>query len=125
MNGEEKVERMYFENMDAWKRSAVLSCDIYKQFSSCKDFGFKDQITRSGLSIPSNIAEGLERDTNKDSLRFMYFAKGSVAELITQTYIGIKIGYIPNDIGQSWIKECRFIAKLIGGIIRKKKIVNP
>ena len=48
---------MGFENLDVWKRSARLSADLYKELKALKDYGFKDQITRSGLSIPSNIAE--------------------------------------------------------------------
>ena len=57
---------MAFEDLDVWKRSAGLSADIYKVLSDLKDYGFKDQITRSGLSIPSNIAEGLERRSDKE-----------------------------------------------------------
>lgn len=52
---------MAFEDLDVWKRSAGLSADIYKMLKDLKDYGFKDQMTRSGLSIPSNIAEGMER----------------------------------------------------------------
>jgi len=47
---------MRFEDLDVWKRSARLSAEIYKYFQTSKDFGFKDQITRSSLSVPSNIA---------------------------------------------------------------------
>lgn len=47
---------MKFEDLDVWKRAARLSADIYKELAQIKDVGFKDQITRSGLSIPSNIA---------------------------------------------------------------------
>ncbi len=47
---------MKFEDLDVWKRAARLSANIYKELSHIKDIGFKDQITRSGLSIPSNIA---------------------------------------------------------------------
>jgi len=89
---------MKFENLEVWKRSSRLSADIYKELINLKDFGFKDQITRSGLSIPSNIAEGLERKTNKEKSRFLDIAKGSSAELRTQTYIGIEINYIKKDI---------------------------
>ena len=57
---------MRFEELDVWKRSARLSAEIYKKLCSLKDYGFKDQITRSGLSVPSNIAEGFERlDANQ------------------------------------------------------------
>ena len=52
---------MKFEDLDVWRRATRLSANIYKELVCNKDFGFKDQITRSGLSIPSNIAEGIER----------------------------------------------------------------
>ena len=55
---------MKFEDLEVWKRSARPSANIYKELVNLKDFGFKDQITRTGLSILSNIAEGLERKIN-------------------------------------------------------------
>jgi len=91
---------MQFEKLEVWKRSARLASNVYKLMATCKDYGFKDQITRSALSIPSNIAEGLERETDKDESRFLYYAKGSSGELLTQTFIGIDIGYIDNAEGK-------------------------
>ena len=75
-----------FEDLEVWKRSARVSADIYKTLANLKDFGFKDQITRSGLSIPSNIAEGSERETDKERANFLNYAKGSAGELRTQIY---------------------------------------
>jgi four helix bundle protein len=57
---------MRFEDMDVWKESARLSVSVYRELAGLKDYGFKDQITRSGLSVPSNIAEGFSRSTDKD-----------------------------------------------------------
>ena len=108
---------MRFEDLDVWKRSARLSADVYKYFSKNTDFGFKDQITRSSLSIPSNIAEGYERSTSKDKIRFLYYLKGSSAEPRTQIYIGIEIGYIDKEIGNTWIKETNEISKMLQGLI--------
>jgi four helix bundle protein len=90
-----------FDDLDVWPRSSRLCVDIYKGLATCKDFGFKDQITRSCLSIPNNIAEGFERGSDKDSNKFFYYAKGSSGELRTQIYIGIEIGYIPKETGIS------------------------
>ncbi len=59
-----------FEELDVWKRSARLSAEIYKTLAELKDYGFRDQITRAGLSIPSNIAEGYERNSNKELALF-------------------------------------------------------
>jgi len=107
---------MRCENLDVWKKSCRLSVEIYKYFSSCKDFGFKDQITRSSLSIPSNIAEGMEKESNKEKIRFIEIARGSIAELETQIYIGIEIDYIKKNIGLNWIKMLEEISKMLAGL---------
>jgi len=112
---------MRFEDLDVWKRAARLCADIYKQLRELKDFGFKDQITRSGLSVPSNIAEGFERESQKESMNFLSYAKGSCGELRCQVYIGMEIEYIPKDIGKKWISEATEISAMLGGLIKTKK----
>ena len=112
---------MKFEDLDVWKRGARLSANIYKELAKIQDFGFKDQITRSGLSIPSNIAEGMERDSSKDCIRFLQYSKGSCGELRTQIYIGIEIGYIDSTIGKKWIQETRELSAMLVGLIRSKQ----
>lgn len=109
---------MKFEDMDVWKRSSRLSVEIYRHLAGLKDFGFKDQITRSGLSIPSNIAEGFGRATDKDKRNYLNYAKGSCAELRTQIYIGIEIGYIARDVGKIWIKETKGISSMLTGLMK-------
>ncbi|RYU61818.1 four helix bundle protein [Aliivibrio finisterrensis] len=110
-----------FERLDVWKRSCRLSCDVYKLMVNVKDYGFRDQITRSGLSIPSNIAEGQERDSLKEQARFFSYAKGSAAELITQIFIGIEIGYIPKARGLELIAETKEIIAIIKQLIKNKR----
>ncbi len=107
---------MRCENLDVWKRSCRLSVDIYKYFKECKDYGFKDQITRSSLSIGSNIAEGMEKNYHKEKVRFIEIARGSIAELETQIYIGIEIKYIKKNIGLKWIKILEEISKMLTGL---------
>ncbi len=107
---------MRCERLDVWKRACRLSVNIYKAFANCKDYGFKDQITRSSLSIGSNIAEGMEKESDKDKNRFINIAQGSTAELITQTYIGIEIEYIPKDVGMLWIKEANEILRMLNSL---------
>ena len=108
---------MKFEDMDIWKRSARLSAELYKHFSGCSDFGFRDQITRSGLSVPSNIAEGSERGSKKDFIRFLHYAKGSCGEIRTQVYIGMEIGYISQENGKNWIQETRELSAMMVAFI--------
>ena len=110
---------MDFEKLDVWKRSCRLSVNVYKDLRNLKDYGFKDQITRASLSIPSNIAEGMVKHTNIEKSRFLHIANGSCAELRTQTYIGMEIGYIPEQTGIAWIKETKEISSMLAGLIKK------
>jgi len=109
-----------FEDLDVWKRSSRLCVNVYKELACCKDFGFKDQITRCSLSVPSNIAEGLERDTDKDGNKFLYYAKGSCGELRTQIYIGIEIGYIKKETGLQWKNEAEQLSKMLSALIKSR-----
>ena len=68
---------MKFEDLEVWKRSSRLCADLYRNFQNIRDFEFRDQITRSVLSIPSNIAEGVERNSKNDLLRFLQYSKDS------------------------------------------------
>ena len=79
---------MDFEKLDAWKMATKLSISVYKELQELRDYGFKDQITRSSLLIPSNIAEGMTRNSYKEKLQFLSIAKGSCSELRTQVYFG-------------------------------------
>lgn len=112
---------MSFENLEVWKRSARLSANIYKGTREIQDFGYRDQITRSALSVPSNIAEGVERESTKDGIRFLDYAKGSCGELRTQIYIGIDIGYIKSEIGKQWLIETKEISAMLVGLMRSKR----
>jgi four helix bundle protein len=113
---------MRCENLDVWKRSCRLSVEIYNYFKESKEYVFKDQITRSSLSISSNIAEGMEKESDKEKIRFIEIAKGSCAELITQVYIGVEINFIEKNIGFKWIKELNEILKMLSGLKKNIKI---
>lgn len=110
---------MKYENLEIWKRSRVLAINVYKHSSSFKDFGFKDQITRSALSVPSNIAEGFEKDYQKEKVRFLSISKGSLGEFKTQADIGVAVGFIDKKEGESWMSEAEEISKMIGRLISK------
>ena len=83
-----------FEKLEVWQRSARLSVTIYQSLKTCASAGFRDQLFRAGLSIPSNIAEGYERGSRKEFIRFLNLAKGSCAEVRTQLYIGMETGIL-------------------------------
>ncbi len=107
---------MEFEELEVWRRSARLACSLYKELRGLRDFGFKDQVCRAAVSVPSNIAEGMERESYREQVRFLSYAKGSSAELRTQLYIAIDIGYIPQARGLAMINETKQISRMIMGL---------
>ena len=116
-----KQKSMTFEDLDVWKRSARLSADIYKRLRELKDYGFKDQITRSSLSISSNVAEGFERESQRECIKFLSYAKGSCGEVRSQIYIGVEIEYIDRTVGRGWISETREISAMLSGLMKTKR----
>ena len=105
-----------FEDIHAWQNSRVLVKEIYAATSSgdfVKDYGLKDQIRRAAVSICSNIAEGFERRGNKEFINFLWFAKGSAAEVCSQLHHAKDLGYITDER----FKEMYDSAKLIGGML--------
>ncbi len=107
-----------FEEIQAWQKAQELAITIYSEFKNSKDFGFRDQICRSVVSISSNIAEGFERSSDADFARFLYISLGSCSELKSLTYIAIKIGYINDDKSKKIISTTNEISKMIQGLIR-------
>ena len=104
-----------YEEIKVWQLSKVLAVRIYRAVESSEslkqDFGLKDQIQRSSVSIPSNIAEGDELRTIKNSIRHFYIAKGSCAELITQLMIIKEIGKLEPNLCDELILQTKHIAR--------------
>jgi len=107
-----------FEDLEVWQRAVETSAEVYKSLSQCTDFGFRDQITRSCLSIASNIAEGMERKTIKDQIKFLDYARASSGEFRTQSIAGTKAGLLEKDRSVKWIQESRELSAMIQGLIR-------
>ena len=85
-----------YRSLVVWQKAKALAVEIYrltKAEAIRHDFSLVDQLRRSAVSVPSNIAEGDERKSDKDSVRFFHIAKGSLAELATQMEIARDVGY--------------------------------
>jgi len=86
-----------FENLDVWREATSLAVEVYaasKDGAFSQDFGFRDQLRRAAVSIASNLAEGKERETVPEFIRYLYIAKGSAGELKTQIIIAQQVGYV-------------------------------
>jgi len=99
----------------------TLATSVYELFTSCKDFGFRDQIQRATGSVPSNIAEGFDRQTNKEFIKFLYISKGSLAEVRTQLYLSIKLNYIEKEEGNLLLENTRKISSMLFKLIETRK----
>lgn len=82
-----------------------------------KDWGFRDQVRRAVISIPSNIAEGDELGTDKQAIKFFYTAKGSAAEVLTQSIIAQEIGYLTQEQFHRISEECLGISAMLAKLI--------
>ena len=108
------------EDIEIWKRGCRLAVNVYKAVKSGElnnDWGLQDQLKRSVVSIPSNIAEGFERDSNAEFRRFLLIAKGSCGELRTQIYIAEALDYLDKTASRTLIKECVEISSMISSLI--------
>ena len=110
-----------FENLEIWKRGCRLAVDTYLTTEDSNDFRFNSQMQAAAVSISSNIAEGAERDSDKDFARFLRYAKGSCAELRTQLFIAQRVRKELNkpDLlnAPHLIQETREIASMIQSLI--------
>lgn len=106
------------ERLDVWKRSTRLCVDVYRLVARCRDRAFKDQLSRSALSVPSNIAEGYERGRGKEFVRFLKIAKGSCGELRTQLYIGIELQFLDRHEAGQLVDETRHISRMLHGLMK-------
>ncbi|HBZ92272.1 MAG TPA: four helix bundle protein [Pseudomonas sp.] len=110
---------MDFEKLEVWRRSKSLAVQVFRGLQDCRDYGFRDQLGRSALSIPSNIAEGMERGSSREKCHYLRIAKGSCAELRTQLLIGSEIGYISDALAAQWIQETRELSRMLSGLINR------
>lgn len=116
-----------FRNSRVWQMSKNLAVNIYKITNEGgfeKDFRFRDQIRAAAISVPSNISEGDERNTNKQAINFFYHAKGSTAEVITQLIIALEIGYIEEISAKQLISSYEHVSHMLAKLIKARNSTN-
>jgi four helix bundle protein len=107
-----------FEDLEVWQRGCRLAVDVFKTFTTCRNFTMQDQVQRASLSVPSNVAEGYERNSNKEFVRFLSIAKGSCGELRTQLYISRKLDFLNKTDFNHLIGESKEISAMLHGLSR-------
>ena len=111
-----KFER--FEDIIAWQKARILTIDIYNGFKDISDFGFKNQIQKASVSIMNNIAEGFERKSNNEFVRFLFIAKGSCGEVRSMLQLAKDLEIISEELSNKSIQNSEEISKILSGLIK-------
>ena len=112
-----KIEK--FEDFIAWQKARKLTSEIYKVTSKepfARDFGLKDQIRRAAVSSMSNLAEGFERGRASEFHQFLSIAKGSCAEVRTQLYVALDVGYLSTSAFETLMTQATEVGQILGGL---------
>lgn len=112
-----------YRGLLVWQKAKTLAVDVYSLTrceSIARDFSLVDQMRRSAVSVASNIAEGDERESDKDSVRFFHIAKGSLAELATQLEIAQAVGSLAGEQVEPLLVRCTELGKMLGALIRAR-----
>ncbi len=113
-----------FEDLVVWQKGMNLVERIYSECRKgpvSKDWGLRDQLQRAAVSIPANIAEGYERDSRKEYIRFLVIAKGSAGELRCLVQIGHRIGFLKESTSDELLAVVTEISKMLKGLTRSLK----
>ena len=114
-----RIER--FEDVQAWQKARVLVREIYRVSGEgpfSRDFGLRDQIRRAAVSVMSNIAEGFERNSDNELRRFLFIAKGSCGEVVSQLYVALDLGYLSEQEFLALQELARDVSRVTGGFLR-------
>ena len=107
-----------FEDIIAWQKSQDLAAEVYQVFENSRDFGFKDQIQRAAVSISNNIAEGFDRYSDKEFVRFLYISMASCSEVKSMLYLSHRLNYLTKDQSEQLIIKSEEISRIIRGFIK-------
>ena len=110
-----------FEELEIWQKSIDLAIDFYslvKNEPLSKDYSLCDQLKRAAVSVSNNISEGFEYGSNKQFVRFLFIAKGSLGELRSMVFLLDRLKFIDDDLSVNLKTKCTELAKMISSLIK-------
>ena len=110
-----------FENLEVWREAIELAVRVYELFRECKDWGFRGQIQNAAVSVSNNIAEGYERSSNAEFIRFLDIARGSCGEVRSQSYIAVQVKLLGSDEGKALIADAKRLSKRIARLMEVRR----
>ncbi len=114
-----------FEKLEVWREGKELAVEIYLEFRGCRDFSFRDQIQRAAVSVPANIAEGMERNSPAECKNFMGIAKGSAGEVRTYLRIAEELGFLEPEKARHLLDRGVRVSKRLHRFIRSLEARFP
>ncbi|CAM3324156.1 four helix bundle protein [Empedobacter stercoris] len=112
------------KNLEVWQKAIAFVTDVYNQtgnFPKEEIYGLVSQLRRSAVSVPSNIAEGAARQSNKEYIQFLYVALGSLMELDTQLSIANNLNFLSDESLNDLQSKTDEIGKMLNGLIKYRK----
>ncbi|HSW82291.1 MAG TPA: four helix bundle protein [Usitatibacter sp.] len=107
-----------YRGLDVWVKSRLLAVDVFRTTAAAGfDWSLRDQMRRAAISIPSNIAEGSKRGSNRDCVRFLYISRGSAAELSTQIDIAKEVKLVEPDVAANLLDRCDHLEAMLTKLI--------
>ncbi len=123
-----------FEGLECWQLARELTNVVYeltRQDRMSRDYGFVDQMRRAAVSVMNNVAEGHERGSNKDFVKFLYIARGSAGEVRNMLLIGLDQGYLDpptyekaNDVATRTSKACYGLIRFLNQNLDEKTVIS-
>jgi four helix bundle protein len=110
-----------FEDLRVWQGAVDLAASIYGTLEKVRDYSLRDQLQRAAVSISSNIAEGYERSSNADFVRFLYYAKGSCGEVRSQLHIAQRVRLVGTQEVGRLLDESRLLSRRLGAYIKVRE----
>lgn len=110
-----------FENLEVWQEAVELAARVYEMFRDCRDFGFRQQIQGAAVSVSSNIAEGYERDSNVEFIRFLFIAKASCGEVRSQAHLARRVKFLADADATQVIDDAMRLSKRLKRLIDARR----
>jgi four helix bundle protein len=111
-----------YRDLKVWQKAMDLSVEIYrlvKKLPKEETYALSDQMRRAAVSVPSNIAEGRDRNSNKEFIQFLHIARGSKSELETQLLICVRVKYLTEEDILPAMEMCREIGSMLTALIAR------
>ena len=111
-----------FEDIIVWQKAQDFAVDIYFHFNQNSDHGFKTQIQRASVSISNHIAEGFDRNNDREFVRILFASLAACSEVKSMLYLAGKLNYLTNEKSIDLIEKCNEVSQMIRGSIKSMSI---